>query len=37
MNEYSFEVKLRAVVRVRASSKSAASEVVELVLPRAKQ
>jgi hypothetical protein len=32
MKEYSFEVKLRAVVRVRASSKNAASEVVESVL-----
>jgi hypothetical protein len=32
MNEYSFEVRLRAVVRVRASSKEEASKVVESVL-----
>lgn len=32
MNEYSFEVKLRAFVRVRASDKNEASKVVELVL-----
>jgi hypothetical protein len=29
MNEYIFEVKLRAVVRVRAPSKDEASKVVE--------
>jgi hypothetical protein len=32
MNEYSFEVKLRAFVRVRASDKNEASKVVESVL-----
>jgi hypothetical protein len=32
MNEYAFEVKLRAVVRVRAPSKEEASKVVESVL-----
>jgi hypothetical protein len=32
MNEYRFEVKLRAVVRVRAESKEEASKVVESVL-----
>jgi hypothetical protein len=32
MKEYSFEVRLRAVVRVRASSKEQASKVVESVL-----
>jgi hypothetical protein len=32
MNEYAFEVKLRAVVRVRAESKDEASKVVESVL-----
>jgi hypothetical protein len=32
MNEYAFEVKLLAVVRVRAPSKSEASKVVESVL-----
>jgi hypothetical protein len=32
MNEYSFEVKLRAFVRVRASDKNEASKVVETVL-----
>ena len=32
MNEYSFEVKLRAFVRVRASDKNEASKVAELVL-----
>jgi hypothetical protein len=32
MNEYSFEVKLRAFVRVRASDKNEASRVVESVL-----
>jgi hypothetical protein len=32
MKEYSFEVRLRAVVRVRASSKDEASKVVESVL-----
>jgi hypothetical protein len=32
MNEYAFEVKVRAVVRVRASSQKQASEVVEAVL-----
>jgi hypothetical protein len=32
MNEYAFEVKLRAVVRVRADSKDEASKVVESVL-----
>jgi len=31
MNEYAFEVKLRAVVRVRAPSKDEASKVVESV------
>jgi hypothetical protein len=32
MNEYAFTVKVRAVVRVRASSKEEASKVVESVL-----
>jgi hypothetical protein len=32
MKEYSFEVRLRAVVRVRASSKEEASKVVGSVL-----
>ena len=32
MNEYTFEVKLRAVVRVRAASSGEASKVVESVL-----
>jgi len=32
MNEYAFEVKLRAFVRVRASDKNEASKVAELVL-----
>jgi hypothetical protein len=32
MNEYTFEVKLHAVVRVRAPSKDEASKVVESVL-----
>jgi hypothetical protein len=32
MNEYSFEVRLRTVVRVRATSKDEASKVVESVL-----
>jgi hypothetical protein len=32
MNEYVFEVKLRAVVRVRAPSNDEASKVVESVL-----
>jgi hypothetical protein len=32
MNEYAFEVRLRASVRVRASSKEEASKVVESVL-----
>ena len=37
MNEYSFEVKLRAFVRVRASDKNEASKVVEIGPRRAKQ
>jgi hypothetical protein len=32
MNEYAFEVKVRAVVRVRAPSKADASKVIESVL-----
>ena len=32
MNEYAFEVRLRAVVRVRADSKDEATKVVESVL-----
>ena len=32
MNDYTFEVKLRAVVRVRAASKEEASKVVESAL-----
>ena len=32
MNEYTFTVKVRAVVRVRASSKEEATKVVESVL-----
>jgi hypothetical protein len=32
MNEYAFEVRLRAVVRVRADSKDEASKVVESVV-----
>ena len=32
MNEYAFEVKLRAVVRVRADSKDEATKVIESVL-----
>jgi hypothetical protein len=32
MNEYAFEVKLRAVVRVRGPSKDEASKIVESVL-----
>jgi hypothetical protein len=32
MNEYAFEVRVRAVVRVRADSKDEATKVVESVL-----
>ena len=32
MNEYAFQVKLRAVVRVRADSKDEATKVVQSVL-----